>query len=160
MSEASASSIICGDDDRDSVEWVQKHMEWADVVILGKVKFAEMPDPADLQPLKLPEFSNLKEFSDYMENTDFTEQNMHFYQTTKFEVLRSWKGPWAASITTKSFVVPGSFGVPFVVGETYLVFGHKGDDGLYSASTICGSTARAKNTVEGIALLDELSAVQ
>jgi hypothetical protein len=41
--------------------------------------------------------------------------------------------------------------------NTYLVFGYKGEDGIHTISTVCGSTQIADNAKERIEILDELA---
>ena len=155
-SDASASRIICPDSELEPAEWVKKHLDRSDVVFLGKVISAEIPDP---KPVEQREITSMQELLERIERGQSPGDPQHYDQTATFEVIKSWKGTAAPRIVTRTHFVYGTG--PFKVGDTYLVFGYKEEDSrIFSVSTDCASTLRAENAADRIALLDELTEAQ
>ena len=159
-----ASRIICQYSNLEPVEWVLKHFEWADVVFLGTVTATEGPSLtyAELLEANRTEESPTEAASmaDLLERIETANQldTQGLYQTATFAVAKLWKGATVTSIEVNNNGIPGMYGFHLLKDESYLIFGHRLENGFYGVSTVCGNTTRAENAAERITILDELTA--
>ncbi len=156
--EALAFSYVCIDRDLEPADWVKKNLAEADVVFLDKVKSAEYPLPRNPPPAGPPAANSMTELLNAIKSG---QNHEHLHQTIVFEILKLWKGEKTTLVIAKVYPSRGS-GVASSLEKdsSYLIFGHKLEDGRISISLLCGATVRDQNAGEKIRILDKLSPTQ
>jgi hypothetical protein len=168
---ATATSITCADQQLHYLDWVQKYFDLADVVFYGKVVYQKTPDPpAPAAPAappisKPPESaSSMKELLELIQAgqaadaAQASRPTPRRLQTATFEVVRSWKGPEGPIIFANSLMSDQYNIAPFKLGDSYLIFGYKGDgDGICFVPTGCAVAQHAKDIASKRRVLDALT---
>ncbi len=129
-----AEACSCLSHDSDPSKAVHRSLDFADAVLIGTVVATE-----------LPEFSAVG--------------IRGFIQTTTFSVSRVWKGEVGPSFVTQINITGGLCGFRFGIGETYLVFARRRENGTYEVS-ICSLTAPLEQSEKYISALGDVAESQ
>ncbi len=158
-----ASTIVCPEAAFDAKELALDRLQRADVILLGTV-VSESTPRVSLPPKQNPPVAGEREVTSLAELLEQIEQGKErdsydngTWQHVSLEVEKIWKGPALRLISVKNRVVPGQFGSPLRVGDSYLVVATRRDDGELVISTVCGETRREEFMEEQIAWLDKLA---
>jgi hypothetical protein len=159
QTSAWASTIICRDNDRDVRAVVERRLESADMVFLGKVLSESKPNFSVAADTTLPPIQSMREFAEYLESDTFKAHAKRLYQTTTFRVLQSWKGVSKSQVDVTNIAIPGQYGTYLELGSSYLVFAYEDEDQSLSLLTYCNSTIPANDAEERIEALHSLHSV-
>ena len=141
------------------LEWVQKFYETADSVFLGEVVAEETPDPPTRT---VPNSGNAATMSELLEMIQSAQQNKSpsdRLQNATFNIDKTWKGTVGPTIrvTTRLYSDDTGLYPAFSIGESYLIFAYKGDDGnILHVPVGCASHQSADETSSKIRVLDAL----
>ena len=154
---ARASTIICVDSKLDTQSWVEKHLQEADIVVLGQVVAEETPDQRPSRPVPDQSAKSMKELLELIQESSKPGYETNHYQSVSLDVVKQWKGPSFRLITVKNHVVPGQLGAPLQSGKSYLVFAYKQEGNIYTISTVCRSTLDAESAEARVDVLDQIT---
>ncbi len=163
-----AAATSCEDRNLHYLDWVQKYFELADVVFLGKVVYSDVPirliPPVTLTPPAAPQktdsAASMKELLELIEAGQQAARSSPtpaLFQTTTFEMVKSWKGPAGTPVLGKSLISNQYNSALFRVGETYLVFGFENDDESYLVPPRCMYVLSGQDTPSRVRVLDALT---
>lgn len=146
-----ASTIVCLDSRLSDDQWVSKHFETSEIVVLAEVTDSRpipRPDP--------PATNTAGSMRELLELIEKGQEHPHFSHEAVLLTDEVWKGPVGPRLKVVYSYSPGQYGFMLPVGGRFLIFGGELPDGRYTISTICKMTVPESEAGAKIRALNKL----